>query len=1121
MYTVTDNVRTLLNSGAKQTAKIQITPASGETPITLTDADILSGGLEIDRYSQTGDEIQIGTSIAQELKLSLLLSEKLDGVALEGAEVFVQVGVEDTLTPRELLTENGLTLTSQAEERLEIEAFNTLPEDTPYTTVYIPMGYYIVDEAEHSANGIDITALDRMILFDQYVDPSVLTFPCTVGTLLIRICDAANVTLKDTSVSELTNADYVIDLPPTDENLTYRSLLNWIGQITGTCAFMDEEGLLRLQWFEDTNIELDEAVRYSSSLNERPITVTGVQVEDTAGNVVHDNGENYDPTYVLRIEGNHLIQSSAQSVADALGSKLRDFTYTPFEADTLPMPYLWIMDKLQFVRGGVKTPVILTNVNYVLNGATALAGKGKTETENKSAAPSAFTPEQTKINEWIRNETDRKIAETRNMSDYFSDIASTAMGMYKTVIPDENGGEKVYMHDAPLLEDSRYIATANSNGAFFTNSGWNNGDPQWIGGTDKNANALVSLLDAIGIKAEWIQADSITTDKLTIGMSERGTNAVLDSSFESNTTVEPATYDESGAITAPAHNTYWKAVTFHGGTTWDVTDSAGFPNIEPGGFDGNRAITDANLEGQDTGGTVWYMGVATMEPFAVTVTTHMLSFYLRALRWPHTVEQGTDTVHIQYAAKIHWLDAQKAELQTSVNTFDATNSTTDWQRVYTTVTPPNGAAFAELAIGYFCTDPPQDGQDPGTGEQGYYDVAFASLDGILLEAGTELDTWTCAPSEVNNVGVLMDSNGFRVEKGKFLVVDEQGTAYMYSDADQILTLVGGLISQLGNQRLYIKNGYVYFQFQNENGQWVNNGLIGIDGQTEPMYFSCNNGFKFNLARPLINDAQRIQANGSINSWLQPGWYYNESTAEAKTITGVPVGMAFILRVENCGNNIIQTWTSIEADICYKRYYQTWSPEGWQGWKKYSSDGVTKDAMWVDHFYPNQIFMDDVFSASSGGVTAQVELTTRGSPYGLYDTGGIYSTSDVRARDFINNSDRSTKENISEKADLQAVELIKALKFYSYDYIAEDSTPEAENAKKSAQNSLAQQTPIHMDLGIMADEAPQEIVSEDGKGISLYPYISLCAKAIQELTAKLEEQEQKISTLESLLEESDT
>ena len=102
-----------------------------------------------------------------------------------------------------------------------------------------------------------------------------------------------------------------------------------------------------------------------------------------------------------------------------------------------------------------------------------------------------------------------------------------------------------------------------------------------------------------------------------------------------------------------------------------------------------------------------------------------------------------------------------------------------------------------------------------------------------------------------------------------------------------------------------------------------------------------------------------------------------------------------------------------------------------------------------------------------------------------------------------------------------MELIKALKFYSYDYIAEDSTPEAENAKKSAQNSLAQQTPIHMDLGIMADEAPQEIVSEDGKGISLYPYISLCAKAIQELTAKLEEQEQKISTLESLLEESDT
>lgn len=1112
MYPVSENARVLLNQDAKQSAQITVTPKSG-TAFTITDADILSGGFEIDRYSQTGDEIQVGTAVSQEIRLTLLNKEDFDEETLEGATLFARIGVADTITPRIIQTENSMDIQTESGEDLYVEDFNTLPDGTLETTLYVPMGFYIVDEISKTTSGLEISALDRMTLFDKYVDASVLTFPCTVGDLLVTICGEVGVVLQNPSVSGLTNANYQISRMPDDEDLTYRTLLNWICQITGTCAFMDWDGLLRLQWYEATDISIDESVRYSSSLDENAITVTGVQMEDSAGNVLHDNGDSYDPTYVIRIDGNHLLQDNAQSVVDALGTKLRGFTYTPFSADTVPMPYMWPMDGITFVRSSVSTQTILTNVNCVLNGGTTLEGKGVSEVTASAASTSPFTPEQTKINEFNKRQTDQKIEATRDMSDYLGSMASTAMGLYKTVVPDGNGGEKIYLHDAPSLEDSQYITTANSNGVFFTNSGWNDGNPQWTGGTDKNANAVVSILDAIGIKAEWIQADSITTDKLSIGMSERGTNAVLDSSFESNTTVEPATYDESGAITAPAHNTYWKAVTFHGGTTWDITDSAGFPDIEPGGFDGNRAITDANLKGQATGETVWYQGVATMEPFAVTVTTHMLSFYLRALRWPHTVEQGTDTVHIQYAAKIRWLDAQKAELQTSVNTFNATNSTTDWQRVYTAVTPPNGAAFAELAIGYFCTDPPQDGQDLGTGEQGYYDVAFASLDGILLEAGTELGTWTCAPSEVNNVGVLMDSNGFRVEKGKFLVVDEAGTAYMYSDADQILTLVGGLISQLGNQRLYIKNGYVYFQFQNENGQWVNNGLIGIDGQVEPMYFSCNNGFKFNLARPLINDAQRIPENGSINSWLQPGWYYCESTAVAQTIDGLPEPVAFVLRVENCGNNIIQNWTSIETDVCYKRFYQSWSPEGWQGWKKYSSDGVTKDAMWVDHFYPNRISMNGVLLADSSGITAQAELTTRGSPYGIYDTGGIYSTSEVRARDFINNSDRRTKENIAEKADLQAVERIESLKFYSYDYIAEESTPEAENAKKSAKASLARKTPIHMELGIMADEAPQEILSGDGKGISLYPYVSLCAKAIQELTQRVKELEEKVHMLQ--------
>ena len=56
------------------------------------------------------------------------------------------------------------------------------------------------------------------------------------------------------------------------------------------------------------------------------------------------------------------------------------------------------------------------------------------------------------------------------------------------------------------------------------------------------------------------------------------------------------------------------------------------------------------------------------------------------------------------------------------------------------------------------------------------------------------------------------------------------------------------------------------------------------------------------------------------------------------------------------------------------------------------------------------------------------------------------------------------------------------------------------------------------MGIDATQAPKEIQAADGKGINLYSYISLCAKAIQELTAKVEAQEQRIAALETRIAE---
>ena len=72
------------------------------------------------------------------------------------------------------------------------------------------------------------------------------------------------------------------------------------------------------------------------------------------------------------------------------------------------------------------------------------------------------------------------------------------------------------------------------------------------------------------------------------------------------------------------------------------------------------------------------------------------------------------------------------------------------------------------------------------------------------------------------------------------------------------------------------------------------------------------------------------------------------------------------------------------------------------------------------------------------------------------------------------------------------------------FVAEE--PGVKAQAKSAGASDGQPPAYHVELGVMHDEAPQEIQTHDAEGsksIDLYAYINLLAKAVQELTAKVE------------------
>lgn len=122
-----------------------------------------------------------------------------------------------------------------------------------------------------------------------------------------------------------------------------------------------------------------------------------------------------------------------------------------------------------------------------------------------------------------------------------------------------------------------------------------------------------------------------------------------------------------------------------------------------------------------------------------------------------------------------------------------------------------------------------------------------------------------------------------------------------------------------------------------------------------------------------------------------------------------------------------------------------------------------------------------------------------------------------ADSWVVNSDRELKENIVEISDVEALDKVNQLKFYSYDFKKTD-TPKAKALNSAGTPEAKEKTPTHIEMGIMADEAPKEIQCEGGKQIDLYAYTSLVAKSVQELTAIVNEQSRKIADLEKLISE---
>lgn len=466
-YPFTDEEYASWQAMKSQCIAIEMRTVNGT--VSITDSNIVRGSLEIHRTCVSGDKIEIGSVVAGEIAFTLDNSNgSFNDVVFEGAVMSVSISTQNI--------------------------------NNPALSVIIPLGYFIVDNSPRKLSQIKVQGLDRIVLFDRNVSADAITFPNTVGGILNEVCSICNVTLE-TSTAALPNINYEVDSIADIGTYTYRQLLSWIAEITGTCAYMDWNGRLRLEWYKTVReVSLTDSLRFSSDILENSITITGLNISDGENNYLI--GED---TYALSITDNKLITHDHAEVAANIFARIGNFSYYPFSATIKTTPNLFPLDVVTYVKsdssnaGRNSKRVAIMSTTYKMNANTELSGTGESAQRSGYASLSPFTPREHEIIRHLYDGYNANLNDRIRTVLAFNELIYGAMGLYSTSVPQENGSTIMYLHDRPALEDSFTIFTMTSNGIAWTDSGWNNGEPVWQYGATFAGDALFRMLSAEGI----------------------------------------------------------------------------------------------------------------------------------------------------------------------------------------------------------------------------------------------------------------------------------------------------------------------------------------------------------------------------------------------------------------------------------------------------------------------------------------------------------------------------------------------------------------------------------------------------------------------------------------------
>ena len=488
---------------------------------TVEDLDIYT--LQISEGTSNTSSFDLGAAIAQQLTLKLNnIDGRFDEHDFNGAVIIVQVGLE-------LL--NG-------------------------AVEWLDKGKFTAEPGEESGNSISVKAFDDMTKFDQPYSLSKLVYPATLGTIVRDACSCCGVTLaSDTATFD--NDNFIVQNRPDDSALTFRQVLQWVGQIACKFFGIDRFGKLSARWYntdlleatwvrkEDTiwadiagNAILDSEGQEIGTAIEIPLkngnsniidadnsdeilkisdllTGSTIQTDDVVITGIRVNEEDGDSTeeityqsgaegYILEISGNKLIQSgSGATVAAYLGERLNGIQFRPMSVSTPADPAREAGD-LGLVIDAKKRyhKTIFTNVEYTAHTSQNLISGAEAPTRLSSTRYS----QATQVYKELRANLKRQKTEWDTAFDNLQEAMKTKNGLFPIHETMEDGSTILYFCDKPELSEATIVVK-------FSAAGWGmstDGGKTWNSGWLVDGTMIAAILNVIGINAKWINAGALT-----------------------------------------------------------------------------------------------------------------------------------------------------------------------------------------------------------------------------------------------------------------------------------------------------------------------------------------------------------------------------------------------------------------------------------------------------------------------------------------------------------------------------------------------------------------------------------------------------------------------------------